>query len=162
MSNLYQLTSNYQHVFEMLSQDDVDEQMIEDTLESIEGEIEEKADNYAKIILELEAKANARKAEAKRLTESAKIYENRIKRLKANLFDSMKNVGKPKFSTNLFSFSIVQNGGKAPLKIDGEVPEEYKKTILEDDTDKIREFLESGNELPFAHLEARGESLRIK
>ena len=153
MSNLYQLTSNYQHVFEMLSQDDVDEQMIEDTLESIEGEIEEKADNYAKIILELEAKANARKAEAKRLTESAKIYENRIKRLKANLFDSMKNVGKPKFS---------QNGGKAPLKIDGEVPEEYKKTILEDDTDKIREFLENGNELPFAHLEARGESLRIK
>ena len=75
-----------------------------------------------------------RKAESKRLAESAKVYENRIKKLKANLFDSMKNVGKLKFSTDLFNFSIVQNGGKCPLKIDGEVPEEYKKTILEDDT----------------------------
>jgi len=162
MANLYELTSNYQHVFDMLSQEDVDEQMIEDTLESIEGEIEDKADNYAKIISELEAKVAIRKAESKRLAESAKVYENRIKKLKANLFDSMKNVGKLKFSTDLFNFSIVQNGGKCPLKIDGEVPEEYKKTILEDDTDKIREFLEAGNELPFAHLESRGESLRIK
>lgn len=162
MANLYELTSNYQHVFDMLSQEDVDEQMIEDTLESIEGEIEDKADNYAKIISELEAKVAIRKAESKRLAESAKVYENRIKKLKANLFDSMKNVGKLKFSTDLFNFSIVQNGGKCPLKIDGEVPEEYKKTILEDDTDKIREFLEAGNKLPFAHLESRGESLRIK
>lgn len=162
MANLYELTSNYQHVFDMLSQEDVDEQMIEDTLESIEGEIEDKADNYAKIISELEAKVAIRKAESKRLAESAKVYENRIKKLKANLFDSMKNVGKLKFSTDLFNFSIVQNGGKCPLKIDGEVPKEYKKTILEDDTDKIREFLEAGNELPFAHLESRGESLRIK
>ena len=79
MSNLYQLTNNYETVHDMLMQEDCDEQMILDTLESIEGEIEDKADNYAKIIAELEAKANARKNEAKRLTESARIYENRIK-----------------------------------------------------------------------------------
>ena len=162
MSNLYQLTNNYETVHDMLMQEDCDEQMILDTLESIEGEIEDKADNYAKIIAELEAKANARKNEAKRLTESARIYENRIKTLKNNLFNSMKTINKTKFSTDLFNFSIVKNGGKQPLKIDGIVPDEYKKTILEDDTDKIRAFLEAGNELSFAHLEERSESLRIK
>lgn len=162
MSNLYQLTNNYETVLNMIYDEDVDEQMILDTLEAIEGEIEDKADGYAKIIRELESKANARKEEAKRLTESAKSFENKTKLLKQNLFNAMKTTGKTKFATELFSFNIAKNGGKQTLTIDGDVPEEYTKTIIENDNDKIREALESGKELPFAHLEPRGESLRIK
>ena len=162
MSNLYQLTNDYETVLNMLYDEDVDEQMILDTLESIEGEIEDKADGYAKIIKELEAKKNARKEEAKRLTESAKVFENRANTLKQNLFNEMNQTGKTKFATNLFTFNIAKNGGKQTLTIDGEVPEEYTKTIIENDTDKIRQVLENGENLPFAHLEPRGESLRIK
>lgn len=162
MSNLYELTSNYETVLNMLYDEEIDEQMIFDTLESIEGEIEDKADNYAKIIKELEAKQKARKEEAKRLTDSAKVFENRAKALKNNLFNAMKETGKTKFATNLFSFNIVKNGGKQALTIDGDVPEEYTKTIIENDTDKIRQALEEGKELTFARLEPRGESLRIK
>lgn len=162
MSNLYKLTNDYETVLNMLYDEDADEQMILDTLEAIEGEIEDKADNYAKIIKELETKQNARKEEAKRLTDSAKLFENRVKVLKSNLFNSMKRTGKTKFATNLFSFNIAKNGGKQTLTIDGEVPEEYTKTVIENDTDKIRSDLEAGKKLTFAHLEARGESLRIK
>lgn len=162
MSSLYELTNNYEEVLNMLYQDDIDEQMVLDTLESIEGNIEDKADNYAKIIRELEIKANARKEEAKRLTDSAKVFENRVKALKNNLYNTMKLTGKTKFATNLFNFNIVKNGGKQTLTIDGDVPEEYKKAVIENDTDKIRQALEEGKELTFAHLEARGESLRIK
>lgn len=162
MSNLYQLTNNYETVLNMLYDEDADEQMILDTLEAIEGEIEDKADNYAKIIKELEAKQNARKEEAKRLTESAKVLENRVKALKSNLFNSMKATGKTKFATDLFSFNIAKNGGKQTLIIDGEVPEEYTKAVIENDTDKIRQALENGEKLTFTHLEPRGESLRIK
>ncbi len=162
MSNLYQLTNDYETVLNMLYDEDADEEMILDTLEAIEGEIEDKADNYAKIIKELEAKQNARKEEAKRLTESAKVFENRVKALKSNLFNSMKATGKTKFATDLFSFNIAKNGGKQTLTIDGDVPEEYTKTITENDTDKIRQALEKGEKLTFAHLEPRGESLRIK
>ena len=150
MSNLYELTSNYETVLNMLYDEEIDEQMLFDTLESIEGEIEEKADGYAKIIKELEAKQKARKEEAKRLTDGAKVFENRVK------------AWKTKFATNLFSFNIAKNGGKQALTIDGDVPEEYTKTIIENDTDKIRQALENGENLPFAHLEPRGESLRIK
>ncbi len=162
MSNLYQLTNNYETVLNMLYDEEIDEQMILDTLEAIEGEIEDKADGYAKIIKELEAKQNARKEEAKRLTDSAKIFENRVKVLKQNLFNTMKSTGKTKFATDLFSFNIAKNGGKQTLTIDGDVPEEYTKTIIENDTDKIKQALENGENLPFAHLEPRGESLRIK
>lgn len=162
MSNLYQLTNNYETLLNMLYDEDIDEQAIIDTLEGIEGEIEDKADGYAKIIKELESKQNARKEEAKRLTESAKVFENRIKTLKSNLFNAMKATGKEKFSTDLFTFNIAKNGGKQSLTIDGEVPAEYTKTIIENDIDKIRQALEAGQKLPFAHLEPRGESLRIK
>ncbi len=74
----------------------------------------------------------------------------------------MKETGKTKFATNLFSFNIAKNGGKQALTIDRKVPKEYTKTIIENDTDKIRQALEEGKELPFARLEPRGESLRIK
>ena len=162
MSNLYQLTNNYEQVLNMLYDEEIDEQMIFDTLEAIEGEIEDKADGYAKIIKELESKKNARKEEAKRLTDSAKVFENRVNALKQNLFNAMKQTGKTKFATDLFTFNIAKNGGKQPLTIDGDVPEEYKKIIKENDNEKIRADLEAGKELPFAHLEPRGESLRIK
>lgn len=162
MSNLYELNQNYEKVLNMLYDEDIDEQMVLDTLESIEGEIEDKADGYAKIIKELEAKRDARKAEAKRLTENAKVFDNRVNTLKQNLFNTMKSTGKTKFATDLFSFNIAKNGGKQALTIDGDVPPEYQKVIIENDNEKIRADLEAGKELPFAHLEPRGESLRIK
>ena len=160
MANLYELTSNYETVLNMLYEEDIDEQMILDTLESIEGEIEDKADGYAKIIKELLGDAEKIKAEKLRLEARQKAFENRAKLLKDNLQNTMTQLGKTKFKTELFSFGIQKNGGKQALTIDGDVPEEYKK--LETDTEKIRTALEAGQELPFAHLEPRGESLRIR
>lgn len=162
MRNIYELTSDYEKVINMLYDEDADEEAILDTLEAIEGEIEIKADNYAKLIKELEADEKAREEEAKRLISSAGVLKNRAKMLKQNLYNSMKITGKTKFTTDLFSFNIAKNGGKQALTIDGDVPEEYTKTVIETDTDKIRKDLEEGKELNFAHLEERGESLRIR
>ena len=161
MSNLYQLTNNYETVLNMLYEEEVDEQMILDTLEGIEGEIEDKADNYAYIIAEILNDANACKLEKHRLNKRQKTLENKASQLKQSLADTMKNTGKTNFKTQLHTFRIQKNGGKRALTIDGEVPEEYQKTIIENDTDKIRQALEDGKELSFAHLEPQSESLRI-
>lgn len=161
MSNLYKLNEAWQEVANMLYQDDVDEQMILDTLESIEGEIEDKADNYAYIITEILNDANACKVEKDRLEKRQKSLENKAKNLKKNLAEIMKNIGKTNFKTQLHTFRIQKNGGKRALTIDGDVPVEYTKTIIENDTDKIRQALEDGKELKFAHLEPQSESLRI-
>ena len=63
MESLYELTEQYAAVRDMLFDEDVDEQVINDTLESIEGAIEVKADNYAKIIREMNATAAVIKQE---------------------------------------------------------------------------------------------------
>ena len=66
MPNLYQITSDWEKVYVMLYDEETDEKMIRDTLESIEGEFEDKADNYAKIIRELLGDAEKIKTEKKR------------------------------------------------------------------------------------------------
>ena len=160
MSTLYELKENWKRIADMLYEEEVDEECILDTLESIEGEIEEKADGYALIIKELLGDADICKKEKQRLETRQKSFENRAAILKNRLEEIMKETGKTKFKTAKFSFGIQKNGGKQALTIDGEVTEEYMK--LENDTDKIRQALEEGKELPFAHLEPRGESLRIR
>lgn len=163
MSTLYELTGQYLDLLEMLEEDDgTDEQVIRDTLEGIDGELEIKADNYAKIIRELSEEAKKFESEKKRLEARQITLENRVKMLKDDLFRAMKETGKTKFKTDLFSFGIQKNGGMQPIEIvpDATVPEEYCR--MEPDSAKIREALSFGKELSFARFMERGEHLRIR
>ena len=60
---LYELAEQWDDVYNMLEDGETDEQVIFDTLQSIEGEIEDKADNYAKMIRNLQASVDVLKAE---------------------------------------------------------------------------------------------------
>lgn len=174
MANIYELTGQFLQLLDMLEDEEVDEQVIMDTLESVEYEIEDKADGYAKIIKALETDVDGIQKENDRLTSRKKTYENRIKWLKQNLEMCMRATGKKKFTTDLFSFNIQKNGGKRKLTIDVDVeniPEEYR--IKQPDAvngDKLREYLkENGLEgqdgslnCEWCHLEPQGESLRIR
>jgi len=159
MSTLYELTGDYQELLNLVQAGEYTEEELADTLEGIEGEIEIKADGYAKIIKELEADTDKFKKEESRLKEKRQALESSIKRLKSNLEKSMILVNKKKFKTDLFSFNIQKN--PPSLIIDGEVPEEY--LIPQEpkiDNAKIKELLKT-QELAFATLR-QGESLRIR
>lgn len=163
MNKLYELKENWKQVADMLYEEEIDEQCILDTLESIEGEIEDKADNYAIVIKELLADAKICKDEKQRLETRQKSFENRANLLKSKLEEVMRETGKTKFKTARFSFGIQKNGGLAPLWITEDIniiPEPFIKK--EPDNTKIRQALEEGKELAFAHYEERGESLRIR
>ena len=160
MANLYQLTESYLMVQQAIEEgEDLD--LI---LESINEAIEDKADNYAKVMKNMDADCKAIESEIERLTERKKILQNGITRMKESLFTNMKAVNKEKFKTELFSFAIVTNGGKAPLIIKDEdhVPKKYLKAVYSIDKEKIRESLDKGMRLKFAEYGERGESLRIR
>ncbi len=162
MATLYEITGDYLRILEMMKDSDFDDQCILDTLEAIDGELEVKAENYVKIIKELESEAEKFKKERDRLNNTLTIIENRYKNLKQRLFDSMKLTGKTKILTDIFCICIQKNGGKKPLTIlpDADIPDEYCEKVP--DLEKIRKSLESGNILSFAELKERGEHLRIK
>ena len=159
---LYQLTDSFKQVLEMAQDPSIDAQAIADTLEGIGGEIEDKADGYAKVIKELEADSDKLTAEITRLTDRKKALQNNIKRMKESLTAAMQATGKIKFKTDLFSFNVQKNPPTLVIDDENNIPTEYyipQEPKL--DTTVIKELLKSGTELGFAHLE-QGEGVRIR
>ena len=165
MSTLYQLTDDYLTLLEMADDPDMDEQALMDTMEGIEGEIEIKAEGYAKVIRTLEGDAAACDAESKRLRNKKQTIENNIKRMKSALQYAMQVTGKVKFKTALFSFNIQKN--PAAVVVDEQYIENIPERFLvrkdpEINRKAIKDAINAGEDLEgLAHLE-QTESLRIK
>lgn len=160
MSTLYELTNDYTALLEMA--EDADEQALRDTLEGIEGAIEDKADGYAKVLRELDKDSAGLDAEIQRLQAKKTAIANAAKRIRNNLQDAMIATGKTKFKTSLFSFGIQKNPPSVVIDDDQEVPIDYL-IVADPKPDKKRMLaeLKAGKELPFARLK-QTESLRIR
>ena len=160
--NIYELTQEYIQLLALAEDEDTDIQAIDDTLEAIQGEIEDKADGYAKVILQLNAESIGLKQEIDRLTKMQKVIDNNAKYLKDRLQQAMEVTGKTKFKTSLFSFNIQKN--QAALVIDNaeKIPQEFlipQKPKV--DNAGIKEALKAGKEYDWCHL-SQSESLRIR
>lgn len=162
---LYELTEDYMNLLELAEDPDIDEQAFTDTLEGINGALEDKAEGYAKVIRTLEGDAAACDAESKRLRNKKQTIENNIRRMKAALQYAMQATGKTKFKTALFSFGIQKN--PAAVVIDEGYIENIPDRFLipqdpQIDKKAIKEALKAGEDLEgIAHLE-QTESLRIR
>ena len=162
MSTLYELTEAYQELLSMALDPETDPEALADTMEAIDGEFENKADGYAKVMKELKAIADARKAEAKRLLDGAKSVEVNIDRMKAALMTAMKLTGKTKFKTELFGYGIQKNPPALKIDMPDRVPDEF--LIPQEpkvDSAAIKKELKEGVVYDWCHLE-QSESLRIR
>ena len=165
MSSIYELTDQWKEVEGMLYDGETDEQIILDTLESIDGEIEQKADNYAKLIKNMLSDAKILSAEEDRIRRRRQSIESRAKRLKETLQANLEYIGKTKFKTVLFSFSVSKNSGNQPLEITDNLDDIPGKFLIPQppvvDKDKVRELLKE-KEVEWAHLEPYGKHLNIR
>ena len=159
---LYELTGQYRELLDMAECGDVDPNVLRDTLEAVGGEIEDKAENYACIIKQLEADAVALKTEEDRLAARRKSVENNVKNMKAALQNAMYATGKTKFKTNLFSFNIQKNPTSLFIADMDMVPGRFMvpQPDLPDKT-AIKEYLKENGDQSWAQL-TQGESLRIR
>ena len=167
MSSLYELTGQWLVVSQLFNNPDLDEKVINDTLESLAYEIEEKADAYARIIRNLEADIMAYKTEIERFKAKKEHAEKSIKRMKEDLQNSMEATGKTKFKTELFSFNVANNAPSVVIDAEdvNRIPVEFLK-VKDPEVDKTalkQSMIEAGiDEIPgICHLE-QGKSLRIK
>ena len=163
---LYELTADLLALQEML-EDNVEEQVLLDTLEGVQGEYEIKLESYCKVIKNLEADMDALKNEVKRLTDKRKVLENNVDRLKKAMFDSMKATETANVKAGVFKVSIQRNGGKLPVIITDNVdttklPDNLVVVTRKPSIDSIRELLEAGEVIEGFKLGERGESIRIK
>lgn len=162
MSNLYELTSSFKVLEAMAFNGEIDQETFNDTLESLDFEIELKADNYAKLMKNIEADILGFKTEEKRLADKRKALENKIKWLKSSLQNAMIATDKKKFKTDLFSFNIQKNPPKLVLECEDSIPSYYyieQEPKL--DTKALKEALKEGRKVDGATL-VQEEGLRIK
>lgn len=164
MSTIYELTDDFLRLLEMAEDPETDPQAFADTLEGLEYEIEVKAENYAKVIKQLDSDAAGIDAEIKRLQAKKSAIANSQDRMKKTLEGAMIATGKVKFKTDLFSFGIQKN--PPSVELDEEhlelIPIEY--LIPQDpkpDKKRMLAELKEGKELGFARLK-QTESLRIR
>ena len=97
--NLYDLSRDWEGVYQMLDDPDIPEDAIMDSLEGIEAVMEDKADSIAKILKSMDGDIATTDAEIKRLQERNATRKNRQKWLKKSLEDMMRTTGKTKFKT---------------------------------------------------------------
>lgn len=92
---LYELTSDFKGLWESLEDYEGDydtEQAWFDTLVGIEGEIEDKVENIAKMVKMLSAEVDAHKAAEKEIAARRRSKESRIEWLKQYIITSMDTV----------------------------------------------------------------------
>ena len=157
--NLYDLVGNYKKVYEM----DLDDETWQDTLESIDSAIEQKADGVMYVIRNLEVDVIGLKDEEKRLKSKREVAERKIKRLKQYLQENMEAVGKTKFKTQLFSYNIQNNPASLKLTDEKLIPEKYYtvETSRKYDNKAIKDDLKAGKVINGAELRT-SQSLRIR
>ena len=111
---LYDLTNDLLTLQEMM-EDDISDDALRDSMESIEGLYEDKIDGYAAVIRTLEAEATAYKEESDRMAGKARVIRNNIARMKKAMQESMMQTGIRKINGKRFTVAIQKNGGKAPF-----------------------------------------------
>lgn len=158
MPTLYDIQDKYQQLLNLAEQ--LDPELLRDTLESIDDELETKAENVAFVIRELEGQALVLETEIKRLSERKTTLNNNVKRLKQSLQEAMEAANKPKIKTNLFTLGIRKSPPSVAVEDESkliaylvEQPKKLDKTRLKDD-------LKKGIDVPGATL-VQTEHLRI-
>ena len=162
---LYELTGQFAELLEMMEDPDVDPEVLLDTAEAVEMDLNDKADAYAKVITNVTADIDAINAEIQRLQARRSTLTNNVLRLKENLQTAMEKTGKTKFKTDLFSFNVQKNPPSVVIDAPSteNVPAAY--IVIQAPTwnkTAIREALKKGKDLTgIAHLE-QTQTLRIR
>lgn len=163
MPSLYVLSNQYKAIESKLIDMDIDQQTIDDTLESVAGEVEEKATNVAMVIRNMEAFIEQMKEAERQMQERRKAYERRAERINDYLLENMKRTGITKIESPYFTVSRKNNPPSVVIDDEGELDGKWwkHKTIASIDKSSIKLALQSGELVPGARLES-GERIEIK
>jgi len=160
---LYLIADEYLQAVNALADLDLPEEVVADTLESLQYPLEQKATNVAMFVRNLEATADAIREAEGEMAKRRKALETRAANVREYLKANMIRAGIQKIECPLFKLAIRDN--PPSVVIDGEVPAEYMRQPEPPppapDKKAIAEALKAGQHVPGAHI-ARTQRLEIK
>lgn len=159
---LFDIVGEFQELYDMAtSEEEQADQVFQDTLDSLKGELETKSNGYVAVMNRLEMEQKKADEVVKRYQAIRDARKNAIKRMKDTLMLAMDELQIEQMPAGDFTIRIKKNGGVQPLVIDGKIPDNMTKVTIEPDNDKIRAFLKD-NECEWAHLDPRGRHIEVK
>ena len=164
MSSLYELTSEFQALADMEAGNDEDfAAALDETLSAQGQQLEDKIEATIIVSRQLEADAEACKAEAKRLTDRAKAFERNADACRERVLWAMEATSRDKIKRPLFT--ITRAKPRPVLAIDDEslIPSDYvvEKVTRSPDKKALLDALKSGEKLPGVHVGESKPSLRV-
>jgi len=165
MPALYQLTAQYRELQALSEQEEIDHQIVKDTLEALTGSIEDKAKAVAMVVENLTISAGDIRTVAKQMIARAERLERRAESVRDYLLNNMQATGIRKIECEYFVLNVRKNPSKVVIDSPGLIPSELYvyPPAPEPYPDKkaIAEYLKAGKEVNGAHLE-QTERLEIK
>jgi hypothetical protein len=162
---LYQISANYLQALDFLTDPEMDlpAEAINDTLEALTGELEDKAVNVAKFLRNMEAAAEAIKQAEDAMAKRRKALESRVKWIKDYLKCGMEQTGITKIECPYFKLAIQNNPAAVNVLDESLIPDQFKEQVIVWKIDKtaIKEAIKSGVAVPGAEL-VSGTRLAIK
>lgn len=170
---LMTIASEYAELLEMAKDPEMDMDVIIDTIESKECELQVKANGYGLVYRNMKLEQEAQKARIaylksiiKGMETHLKTLENNQKRFEDRLLGTMIATGLDEtgIKTEMFEIKVQGIGGIQELWTDTEkIPQEFMKTevVVKPDNDKIREYVKS-HDCEWARLLPKGKKVVIK
>lgn len=127
MPNIYELSTEYAALmaeYEM-AEDEERRADVWAMIDALQDDIADKAEAYARIMRNMQAEADAYKAEAQRLQKRQKAAENAVEQLKGRLLNAMQAVGANEISTSIGKWRVQMNPWSVTILDDAAVPAEY-------------------------------------
>lgn len=162
---LYQLV-HYQRELETLADSgDVPPEQIADTLNALEGDINEKAVNVAAFTRNLDATADAVREAAKAMLARADRIEKRAESIRAYLLFNMQASGISKVESPWFTLTVRKNPPSVVIDDEASIPVEFivqpPPPSSRPDKAAIARAIKSGGTVPGCHILST-ERLEIK
>lgn len=165
--SLYQLSHTYVQALDFLTDPEADVPLtvINDTLEGLSGELEDKAVNVTKFLRNMEATAKAIKTAEESMAKRRKAFEARVNWLKGYIKDNMEATGISQIECPYFKLSIAKNPAALEITDEQAIPPHFKHTetltVVQIDKAAVKAALAQGNAIPGARL-SQGTRLSIR
>ncbi|WP_270235322.1 siphovirus Gp157 family protein [Lacticaseibacillus suilingensis] len=152
MSTLYDLTDKFTSLQRLAEDGTVDPALIADTMESIEGDFEDKAVGCVKVYKSIDADVKEIDAEIKRLQERRSSFKNNANTIKQRLVQAMVETGHEHIKTPLFTIYTRRTVSVQAPEDPNQLPQEFIKTTLAVNKADLKKALQFGRDVPNARL----------
>ena len=166
--NLYTLTNEFNEMASQLEEMELDPEVFQDTLDSLQAPIEEKIENIVKYMKSLEALADAKKLEAKKLSDSASSDLKKAEFFKNYMADNLKKANISSIQAGVFQLKF-KKGSEVVLVDETKTPSVaeaphlylYQEPKLISKPD-LKKLIQSGKEIQGVKIVRNPDALVVK